>query len=303
MYKGFYWSVDANNLLSNDKKQSYGQAFCIYALCAYYEYSNNEKAINLAYETFLVVEKNTKDFKLGGYVEGFFRNWTTLPDMRLGVDDLNASKTMNNHLHLLEAYTALYKVSKKEAVQKALMKLLYLYTTRFVNSATGNTILFCDKEWTVQANIISPGHDIESAWLLYEALEVLGLEKSSIETVQLIKKMMDEIYQNWINEDGAILNENHNGKQDLSFDWWQQAEAVVGFFYAYQLFKEEHYLNQALKTWNFIQQYFKNTSKGEWFWKIDQHYQPDLKKPKSGAWKSPYHNGRMCLEILEKMNV
>ncbi len=299
---GFYWLLDGDNHPINPRKHIYGQSFAIYALSEYYVASGNVEALTTAQLTYHLVEQYAADPLHGGYYESFTQSWEPDTDLRLGSEDLNEAKSMNTHLHLLEAYTRLYQVWPNHRLRTRFHHLLNVVLDRIVDPESGHFILFFDADWTPKSDIVSYGHDIEGSWLLYEAAEALD-DKAVIERVrQLAMKMVDATLADGIDTDSGVFNEGR-GTQIIDSDkhWWPQAEAVVGLVNAYQLSRNEAYLQRAAEVWNFIDAKILDKAHGEWFWKVDRDGNPDLTKYKVEPWKGPYHNTRACMEVWKRL--
>lgn len=298
---GVYWMLDYTGKVVEARKQVYAQAFTIYAFAEYYAYTKNEQALSAALGLFELLEKHSLDASNEGYFEAFNRNWKPIADLRLSDKDANEAKTMNTHLHILEAYTTLFRVSKNERVGAALKRLVQCFLDRFIDANTGHLHLFFDEKWGLKSSIVSYGHDIEASWLLIEAVELLDdpclLKQAESRALNLAKATLSE----GVDEDGGIFNEIHeNGKLDKDKHWWPQAEAVIGFWNAWQLSKEAAYQQAAWNTWRFIKQSIIDEDHGEWHWgrRADQRIMDQ--EDKAGPWKAPYHNSRMCIEMIKR---
>jgi mannobiose 2-epimerase len=298
---GIFWLLDYKGKVKDGKKQIYAEAFTIYALVEYYRATNDEVSLKKAIELFRLIEKHSFDTRLGGYFEAFGIDWGELADLRLSEKDANEKKTMNTHLHVLEAYTNLYRVWKDEHLKQQLEKLIRVFTDKIVNSRTFNLNMFFDEEWNDKTDLISYGHNIESSWLLYEAAAVLG-EQSLIQKVKNICLNIADASKDGIMPDGSMIYENFfkTGHIDYDRHWWVQAESVVGFLNAFYLSGKEEYLDSCLATWKFISDNLIDRKNGEWFWSVDNDLKPNTRDDKAGFWKCPYHNSRMCLEIIER---
>ncbi|RYG20613.1 MAG: N-acyl-D-glucosamine 2-epimerase [Chitinophagaceae bacterium] len=297
---GFYWSLKANGEVRDGKKQIYGQAFAIYGLTEYYKATSDEKALDLAKETFALLEKHSFDSAHLGYVEAFDQGWQTLADLRLSDKDLNAEKSMNTHLHIIEAYANLYQVWKDERVANALKNLLFIFRKHIITESY-HLSLFFSLDWTPQSAVVSFGHDIEAAWLLQECAESLG-DQEEMDAFKSIALQITAAVLKGIDQDGGMYYEYDPATDHLVREkhWWPQAEAMVGFFNAYQLTGNRDYLMNSMNSWSFVQTALKDNKNGEWFWGI----YPDgtlMEENKAGFWKCPYHNGRACLEILSRL--
>jgi mannobiose 2-epimerase len=299
---GIYWSVFPDGRPEDTKKQFYAEAFFIYALSEYWLAFKNEKAKQLAISMFMLMEKYAFDAEFGGYIEANTADWKETTDQRLSPKDLDVKKSMNTHLHILEAYTNLYRIHKVEEVEKKVEHLLRVFLDKILDKKTGHLILFFDKDWTVRSEIDSYGHDIEATWLMYEAAEVLG-KKEIIEEIEHVAiKMSGVAIKEGLAPHGGMYYEKAEGHLQEQFDWWPQAEAVVGFFNTWQITKDEKYLEYVKNSWNFIQDNIVDKKNGEWFWGVDSNLNP-LKTDKVSPWKAPYHNGRMCMEMIRRIEM
>ena len=297
---GMFWMLKANGEVKDPKKQIYAQAFAMYAFSEYYMLTSSSLALSAAVEIFRLIEQHSYDPVQKGYLEAFDRNWQEMEDLRLSEIDANEAKTMNTHLHILEAYTNLFRIYPEPELKLSLRSLILLFIEKFIDPETSHLHLFFDEEWNLKSRQISFGHDIECSWLLHEAAEVLD-EKSILEKViPITVQMAKATLENGLDIDGSVFNEKLDSHIDTNKHWWPQAEAVVGFWNAWQLSGEEKYKLAAINCWNFIQTYIKDTEHGEWFWGRDEHGQL-LQEDKAGPWKAPYHNSRMCLEMIRRI--
>jgi mannobiose 2-epimerase len=301
VHSGVYWLIDSYGKPVDTKKQVYSVAFAIYGLSEFYRATGDRSALSLAIELFESLEKHARDLKNKGYLEALSCDWSPLADMSLSPLDMNVAKSMNTHLHILEAYTNLLRVWDSPALRTTLKELLEVMLGYIVDNETWSFKLFFDKDWSSRADIVSYGHNIEGSWLIHEAAEVLGdpvmLERA--ETIAI--NMVDKVLQNGIDKVyGGIYNDLQGEHLDDRKDWWPQAEAVVGFFNAYQLTGNKTYLEAAYKAWEFIDRYISDKNHGEWLWGVTRDGSELTKDEKVGPWKCPYHNSRMCFEIIER---
>ncbi|WP_310552096.1 AGE family epimerase/isomerase [Paenibacillus glufosinatiresistens] len=301
-YGGLYWMVDADGNPSQTKKQVYGQAFAVYALSEYNRATGSADALELATELFRLMEKHGYDPVYGGYIEALSREWESTDNLTLSDKDLNEKKSMNTHLHVLEAYTALYRVWKPEELRSRLAELITTMLDQIVTPDGRHFLLFFDEAWNVKSDHVSYGHDIEGSWLLAEAAEVLGDEELLNRVRSVAISMAEATLAEGIDEDGGIWNEaGPGGLLGRDKDWWPQAEAVVGFYNAYQLTGEPRFEEAARAAWSFIDRYVVDHEQGEWHWGVDEARLPLWNEPKVSAWKCPYHNSRACLEMIERL--
>ncbi|MDZ7314859.1 MAG: AGE family epimerase/isomerase [candidate division KSB1 bacterium] len=302
-YGGAYWMLDVLGAPLDAKKKIYGQAFVIYALAEYYRVFGQEETLAKALELFELIENAAWDEEFGGYVETFERDWTPTSDLRLSAVDMNEKKSMNTHLHVLEAYAALYRQSREKAVAKRLEQVLQLFFEHIIDAQAYRLHMFFDEKWTVKSTVDSFGHDIEASWLLCEAAEILEDNDWIGKAKETAVKMADAVLEKAVDKDGGIFYEGGpEGIIDTDKHWWPQAEGAVGFLNAYSISRDERFLDAAVKTWEFIEQYIVDKVHGEWFWRVDRDGKPILEEPKVSEWKCPYHNSRACLEIIKRVD-
>lgn len=299
---GVYWSVAANGQKLNPRKQIYAQAFAVYALSEYYAASANALALNKAKEFFGLMEKHCVEHEHGGYVEALGEKWEPIADVRLSEKDANEKKSMNTHLHVLEAYTNLARVWPEPRVHAALQQLIRLFLDRIVDARHNHFNLFFDEAWQVRSRVVSYGHDIEGAWLLEEAARVYG-EAALLAEVRACSLRLLEAALEGLDEDGGLMNETNRATGHLDSDkhWWQQAEALVGLLNGYELTRSEKYFERFFAVWDFIKRRIIDHERGEWYWKVNRSGAPLSEDEKIGFWKCPYHNSRACLEASARL--
>lgn len=300
---GYVWLVDHEGNCLDDLKKIYGQAFVIYALCEYHDTMGDRHALDRATELFEVVEAHAHDRRYGGYAEVCHADWSEAKAVALSDKDLATAKSMNTHLHVLEAYTRLYRVWPEPVVRDRLLALIELFETCIINPTHGHMDHFFDSHWRRCSDIYTFGHDIEASWLLWEAAQALGvpdvLEKVRPLVLNLARVTLDQ----GIDSCGGLSYEGREGQVIHTYrDWWCQAEAVVGFVNAYDLTADTGYLKAASDMWQCIERTSMDREHGEWFWRVDEDGRPDTNEPMVSQWKGPYHNVRACLEILKRLN-
>jgi len=299
---GLYWLVDHTGKALDTRKQFYNIAFGIYALSEHYRATGDKSSLELAMNLFDATEQYGLDPSAGGYIEACNREWRSIDDFRLSGKDLNCPKSMNTNLHVLEAYTNLVNASGSERVRNALESLLRITLDKIVNRGW-HFELFFDMDWNSLTKDISYGHDIEGSWLLYEAALAVG-DKSLISKVKKTALSIAEVTYNAAidhNNGGLLSGCDAAGHLHAKKEWWPQAEAVVGFYNAYELSGERKYFDVAESIWSYIQNYFVDRTHGEWFNELSIDNTPDINLPKAGFWKCPYHNARACLEVVGRM--
>lgn len=301
-YGGVYWTVDYKGAPLDTKKQIYALAFAVYGLCEFYRASQQAGAKLLAIDLYNDIVAHSYHKRYGGYLEALSRDWKELEDLRLSAKDANERKSMNTHLHLLEAFTALYRVWPGEMLRQQVAQLVNDFLHHIISKENDHLILFFDDAWQQRSHIISYGHDIEAAWLLQEGASAIGNGLLQMNVKHYARKLTEAAAKG-LDGDGGLWYEydyetHHLVKEKHS---WPQAEAMVGFFNAWQLTGDEKYLKQSLKSWQFVKEYIHDKKGGEWLWGVYEDYSPMNKEDKIGIWKCPYHNSRACMEIIERI--
>ncbi len=298
---GLFWMLDYRGRPLETVKMGYGQAFGIYSLAEYYLATGHQSCLDKAIEIYRLLESHTHDSRHKGYYEGCNRDWSPGGAMRLGAGDLDADKSMNTHLHVLEAYTNLLRAWDDAGLRARLRELIQVMIDHIVDPASGHFKLFFDETWQSKSNQISYGHDIEGSWLLVEAAEVLGDDELLPRIKDVALKMAQATCDDGVDADGGVYNEGDpTGVTHPDKDWWPQAEAMVGFLNAYQLSRRPHFLEASLHSWEFIKKTIIDHEYGEWLWGVTKSGVP-LNREKAGPWKSSYHNSRACFEVMRRL--
>ena len=302
-YGGVYWSVDYLGEPLDTKKQIYALAFAIYGLSEYYAASGHALALAQAQDLFRCIEAHSLDPEHGGYFEALVRDWTPLADLRLSDKDANEKKTMNTHLHVLEAYTNLYRHWPDAHLRAQILALLEVFLVHIIDPATQHLHLFLDEQWVPKSTTISFGHDIEAAWLLLEAAEALG-DEDGIDRLRQVAVDMAAAAAEGLDFTGGLSYEFEPATHhwDREKHWWVQAEAMVGFLNAYHLSGKKVFYQQFEGIWAFTRRYILDYERGEWYWGATEALTPIAGEDKAGFWKCPYHNARACLEILGRLS-
>lgn len=298
---GVFWSLDYMGKPLDTKKQTYAIGFAIYGLSEYARATGSKRALDSAINLYYDIEKKAYDCKGNGYIEALTREWQPIKDMRLSDKDENGSRTMNTHLHIIEPYTNLYRVWKSEDLKKSILNLIDIFTEKLLNKETYHLDLFFDDEWHGKRNIESYGHDIEASWLLHETALVLG-EKQVLNTIEPIIRSIAKASDEGLRPDGSMIYEHwkDNNTYDLQRQWWVQCESVIGHVNLYQHFQDEDAFVKAKQCWDYIQTNLVDKEHGEWYWAILDDGTTNHIDDKAGFWKCPYHNSRMCLELIER---
>lgn len=296
---GIFWSLKYDGQPEETLKHTYNQAFAIYALSSYYEASGDEEALSMAKELFALIEEKCVDEE--GYLEAFDKEFNIIDNDKLSENGVMADKTMNTLLHVFEAYTELYRVAGIEQVKEKLMWIMDVFADKVYNPELHRQEVFFDEHWNTILDLHSYGHDIETAWLIDRGVEVIGEKKYDEKMSPITKDLTAQIYK--VAFDGnSLANECEKGVVNTHRIWWVQAETVVGFLNCYQKNPDKpEYLEAAQKEWKFIKEHVIDKRSGsEWFWEVDEDGNPYEGRPIVEPWKCPYHNGRMCFEVINR---
>jgi len=329
-YGGVYWSVDYRGEPLDTKKQFYAIAFVIYGLTEYARATGDREALEYALDLYDCIEEHAFDNEQNGYIEACTREWGKIEDMRLSELDANYPKSQNTHLHIMEAYANLLRCLKEMRAQEqcdyvptigsvlpvgisvppetmvnvegALRNIVDIFINKILNPETNHLDLFFDMDWTRGAgHLESYGHDIECSWLLHEAALVLG-DENLLEKVESVIQKVAKAAEKGLRPDGSMIHEANldTGHVDDDLHWWVQAENVVGWFNIWQHFGDEEAFKKSEKCWHYIKENLVDFDNGEWFWSRHSDGTLNTVDDKAGFWKCPYHNSRMCLEIIER---
>ena len=330
-YGGVYWSVDYKGNPLNTRKQFYAIGFALYGMSEYARATGDKEALECALELFDCIEKHALDPVYNGYIEAMARDWQPIADMRLSELDANFPKSQNTHLHIIEPYANLYRclcemqaesscdyvpaigsvlpvtitVPQETIVRvgAALRNIINIFTDHILNPETHHLDLFFENDWTRGAGALeSYGHDIECSWLMHEAALVLG-DSEVIAKMEPVARIVAKASEKGLRPDGSMIHEANldTGHVDDDLHWWVQAENVVGWVNIYQHFGEQYALDNAVRCWEYIKKNLIDYENGEWHWSRHADGTLNLTDDKAGFWKCPYHNSRMCLEIIERV--
>lgn len=323
-FGGFYNLVDRKGkpLKENGKlvKRAYGNSFAIYGLAAYYKASRNPEALELAKKTFYYLENNSHDKKFGGYYQFLTREGKAFES---GFD-YYPPKDQNSSIHLLECFSELYKVWPDNLLKDRIILLLKIIRDK-ITTDKGYMNLFFSKDWTpitfkdsseevrqqyFELDHVSFGHDIETAYLMLEANEVLGIKSDSITNLKALKMVDHTIKYGWDEKFGGVFdggyyfnNENELRIVKTTKEWWAQAEALNSLLLMSLLYpSEKKYYQKFCEQWNYIKNYLIDQDYGGWYWGgIDQAPQNRYAN-KASIWKVNYHTARSLINCIKLLN-
>ncbi|HTL10438.1 MAG TPA: AGE family epimerase/isomerase [Chitinophagaceae bacterium] len=302
VYGGLYWSVDAKGQPLNTRKQIYGLAFCLYGYSEWYKATRRAEVLEAAIDLFTLIEEKSFDTLNHGYREAFDHNWQPLADMRLSDKDANEQKTMNTHLHIIEAYANLYRHWPDALLRRRIVQLLEVFDEHMIDKQSGHLLLFFNDQWQVRPDVISYGHDIEAAWLLQQCAEAID-DAHWIERMRQHAVFITKAATEGLDKDGGLWYEFDPSSRQLVKEkhWWPQAEAMLGFYNAWDITNNDTYLQQSVNSWSFIKNYLLDLTRGEWVWGVKEDHSIMEGKDKAGFWKCPYHNARACMELIKRI--
>ena len=297
---GVYWDVNPDGTKGAGTKSLYAHSFYVYGMSDYYRATQNIEALKMAQKCFDVITEKAYDKVNGGYIEGFAENWDETDDYILAKG--LSRKSMNTHLHILECFANLYRIDKSEKVAFHLKHCLEIVLDKIIGKGNTRMTLFFTEDWKALSKALSYGHDIEASWLILEAAEILGNEALVHKCKKVCLAMAKDASDGLQNDDGMIYEyDPETGHTNSSRDWWVMAEAMVGFYNAYQLSGKAHYLDKSERSWAFIKKHLIDHENGEWFGGVNAKHQL-TGNTKVSPWKAPYHNLRACMEIYRRIS-
>lgn len=299
-YGGVYWEIKADGSPLNTDKQSYACAYGIYGLAEHFRATGNLKSLNMAILLYNTLEEKSRDRIKEGYIESFTRDWKK--PAKYGYDGKGiASKTMNTHIHVLEAYMNLYSVWHDRKLKQDLIKLIQIFTDKLYRKNDGHLTLYCDDDWNSLEDIDSYGHDIETAWLLTEAADLIDDDLITKRCHEVTLGLTDAALAEGLTPASAMNYERNGTEYSRNLSWWCQAETIIGCVNAWQITGNKKYLQTGKKVWEYVREHFVDKTYGEWYRSLSESGVPVYKEPKVSLWNCPYHNSRVGYE-LERRN-
>ncbi len=300
-YGGAYFSITAKGEPRNTLKQTYTNAFFIYGLSEYARATGDQEALEAAKSIFELFERNVLDREANGYFEVFSRDWKRVRERMIGESSDKDEKTMNTSLHLMEAYACLYRVWPDPRMEERLRNMVEIFLDKIIDKNTYHLINFMDRNWNRTSEVDSYGHDIEASWLLHEAASLLNDEKL-LKRVEETSIKMAETVEEAIQPDGSLVYEKDlaTGHVNTNRSWWAQVETIVGYFNAWEISGNEKFLDYSINCWNYTRDHLVDHKNGGWFTNANENGVVG-RGDKAGHWVAPYHNGRMCMEIIERV--
>ncbi len=286
-YGGIYWEVSYKGELLNSEKKSIAQAYTLLALSETYIFSKKEEIKNWSINLYEFIEANFYNTESNYYYDSLTRE--------LGVLG-SESKSLGTHLHILEAYTSLYKTYKNEKLKERIENLLTILTEKFLHNDEFCELNF-DANWNSLTQLISLGHNVEVPCILLDACKQIKTEQYTSFLKDKLKSYSKEIIH-LVEVAGGVyqFKDVKSDQYTKEFQWWMQTESIIAFKELYKLTPKEKYLQSINNIWSLVKNDFIDRENGEWHEKLDANKKPILLN-KVDMWKSPYHIIRMCVNI------
>lgn len=304
---GVFWEIDAKGNVVNTRKQTFAQAFTLYAYSAYYALTNKPEVLSTAQALFTLIEDRTADTENGGHLAAFAENWQPLENMAIDGGDIDAPKTLDTELHILEAYTALYNAAPSQTLSDAIKHSIALFDAYFIDQQSDRLRTHLSKDWQDQSQVMIYGHLFECAWLIWEGVCAVNSENADHNKDQywqtIITGLIEQGLENADAQHGNIFDNKNLATNRINIQsvWWVQAEALIAYLMQYHLTKQEKFGKAAERLWDWIKTHHIDDKSGEyneWHAVINPDLQAD-NVPKAFMWKGPYHNGRAMLKACQ----
>jgi len=316
---GFVWKTDREGMILDDGKLVYGESFAIYALSEYFRMSRDARALQYAEKTFDLLQVYAADTLNGAYYENLESDWSLSPGGKYAGD----RKSLDIHMHIMEAFTTLYASSGKEIHERKLNEIIAILLKHMINTDLGYGYNQFDpafgripainiyRTWnddretgeaiTAPTDTTSYGHNVELSWLMKLALDTLKTEDP--ECTAVMRKLLDHsLKYGYDYEYGGVYRDGIADREVLVTDkeWWQNFEALAGYSNGYLCFGDERYLKALLGTWSFVRDKFINADAGESRQLLNRKGEP-IVSSLGNPWKGIYHTGRALAVTLDRI--
>jgi mannobiose 2-epimerase len=283
-----FYSLTADGKPLTMQKDIYQNGFAIYGLSEHYRATGNKESLDAAIAVYNQLIDNYYDPVNGGFIESFMR------------ENIESPKTMNTNLHILEAFTNLYRVWKDDGLKQHLREQIEVMSHKVLNQETWHERLFLTMDWQVLHEVDSYGHDVEFSWLLVEAAEALGDEELLKDARRIAVNLVAVQLEEGIDANGAMMYEKSGDHLYADLEWWTQAETVLGCLNAWQISGDRKFLDAAVRTWEWIKNNLIDHEYGEWYSNVFPDGTPQKNRVKANQWRCPYHNSRMGFEVMTR---
>jgi mannobiose 2-epimerase len=319
VHGGWYWITERDGKPIDQRKVIFGHSFIIYGLSEYFMASGDEKALEWAKKTFDALQIFAADNLNGGYYEFFEEDWHHCPPGVYGGD----RKSMDVHMHLMEAMTNLYEATQDELHKRRAIEIIKLICSRMLHPKYGTGIAQFGADFTPKRAIVfktrwgadrdvddsegrpldntSYGHNVEFAWLLNHSVNILGLDMPSY--VETIRKLYDHCLDFGIDwKHGGVYCEgpHHGEAREKNKEFWQQAETMIAMLDATTMFDDGKYWLAYQNIHRFVFDYMVNHEVGEWFPLFSPNNEL-IWDYMGSAWKINYHTVRSMLECERRL--
>jgi cellobiose epimerase len=311
---GFYWGLSETGQISpqyTDGKQLYGMSFAIYGLASAYQATKDPRALEYAQKGFRWIDEHAHDAEHGGYFEYLSRDGkpyqahpeTGIVELSPGSGFPVGYKSMNTHIHLLESFTQLYEVWKDDVLRRRVQELLGIIRDK-VCVDPGAMNLYFTNEWQAFPDHDSYGHDVETAYLMLEAEDVLGNGRNP-RTERMARMLVDHaLHYGWDQKLGGFYSEGTTGEPERKTkEWWVEFEGLNALLLMHERYGKETdaYFRAFQLQWEFIQKYQIDSEFHGVYTLVGEDSKPavDLK---GSIWKAAYHDGRALLNVSERLN-
>jgi cellobiose epimerase len=298
--EGFYWSLHPDSSVANDRKQTFAHALFIYAFCAYYRLRQNNDILEKAKNLWMLLENKTSFMEIGCHVAAFNKNWVPLKNMRLDDNDIDAPHTFDTELHVLEAYTALYRIEPHPDLENSIRLCLKAFAEYFIDSKTWILHTHLDRYGKSVSRVVLYGHNVECAWLIWDAVDALNDEALIDYWQPIVLSLIKKVITDGVDDSGKLLEGyvKISGLPMTASVWWVQTEALNAFLLAEELDPGKKYLEYFISLWNHVKTKHIDERHGEWLSYSKDDIAKGMNSSLVNEWKGPYHNGRAMLKAF-----
>jgi len=322
-HDGWIWITDQQGHATCWDKVGYGHCFAVYAFSEYFMATGDERGKEAALRGYDAICRHMIDIQHGGFIELFHRDWTPLAGAMSGGD----RKSLDVHMHMMEAFTTLYEMTGSVSHRRHLMQVIDLLLSRMLHPHNGLGIaqfaydltplpaINFDTTWGRDADPdkdlgakpldqTSPGHNVEFAWLLLHAADVLGIPREKYTPV--LRKMCDHCVAFGIDHEygGVYADVPIDRPTELTEkQFWQQAEVLIAMLDAFLLLGDYKYWQAFVNVFDFVfKKFVALDAGGEWYERLDRRGNV-LDGDLAHSWKISYHTVRSMIQTVQRMRV
>jgi len=297
---GFFAQVTYKGGLVSTMKHTVFQAYTLYGLSEYYGVSNNQEVLLHAKRLFNIIEEKAFRDKENKYIEVFDGSWVPSDNNMMKRKDLTFDRTGVCYLHLLEGYTNLYKIWPDTGLKNRIQWLLDLFNQKIYNTDAKGFGIYFDENWKQVSDSVSYGRDIESSWLIYDAIRTIRYENDDLN--QKLLEVVGHTLEVALQEDGSFYIGMEHGQVDQHLWWYAHTEAIIGYYNAFETTGDKTYYEKAKKIWHRTEKLFIDPRKNsEWLPCVNPDGSVRTSEAMVTEWKTFYHTGRLCYEMIERL--